>query len=191
MRWELLPLGRRGGRNPGVGTAALRALSDGDDGDGAAGENGELDDPDAVACALSCEWSRSRDVRSTAIDDPGRRAPRIGDGGAPWSVRVRASVGGCDGGGVVVVPRELVCILARVMAQSAASEISSRLSEEGRGGGGTTTRLLVTLPLLGGGEGCQELHLSDLVDTDNGMGVRRLFAPFDGDDGGADDDASR
>ena len=188
LRWELLPLGRRGGRNPGVGTAALRALSDGDDGDGAAGENGESDYPDAVACALSCEWSRSRDVRSTAIVDPGRRAPRIiGDDGAPWSVRIRASAGGCDDGGVVVVPRELVCILARVMAQSAASEISSRLSEEGRGeGGGTTTRLLVTLPLLGGGEGCQELHLSDLVDTDNGMGVRRLFAQIDD-----DDDASR
>ncbi len=38
------------------------------------------------------------------------------------------------------VSGELVCILARVMAQSAASEVT-RLSEEGRGGG---TRLLVT-----------------------------------------------
>ncbi len=56
-----------------------------------------------------------------------------------------------------------------MMAQSAASEIA-RLSEEGRGGG---TRLLVTLP-LSEGEGCQELHLSDLVDDD--VGVRRLFA---------------
>jgi hypothetical protein len=46
----------------------------------------------------------------------------------------------------------------------------ARLSEEGRGGG---NRLLVTLPLLEGG-GCQELHLSDLVDDD--VGVRLLFA---------------
>ncbi len=54
---------------------------------------------------------------------------------------------------------ELVCILARVMVQLAASEIA-RLSEEGRGGG---TLLLITLP-LSEGEGCQDMHLSDLVD---------------------------
>ena len=62
------------------------------------------------------------------------------------------------------VSGELVCILARVMAQSAASEIA-RLSKEGRGGG---THLLVTLP-LSEGEGCQELHLSDLVNDDVGV----------------------
>ncbi len=64
---------------------------------------------------------------------------------------------------------DLVFILAQVMAQSAASEIV-RLSKEGRGGG---TRLHVTLPLLDG-EGCKELHLSNLIDND--VGVRRLFA---------------
>ncbi len=64
-------------------------------------------------------------------------------------------------GGESGMSRELVCILARVMAQSAASDIA-RLSKEGRGGG---TQLLVTLPLLEG-EGCQELHLSNLVNDD-------------------------
>ncbi len=46
----------------------------------------------------------------------------------------------------------------------AASEIA-RLSKEGREGG---TRLLVMLPLLEE-EGCQELHLSDLINDDVGM----------------------
>jgi hypothetical protein len=119
LRWELLPLSRREGRNLGVGTIALRALSD----DGAE-ENDAIDD---VACALSCKWSRSY-VSSTIIDP--RSAARID--GSSWSIHIRASVEGCDESGV---PRELVCILARVMAQSAASEIA-RLSEEGRGGGG-------------------------------------------------------
>ena len=160
LRWELLPLSRWGGRNLGVGTIALRALSD----DGAE-ENDEIDD---VACALSCKWSRSY-VSSTIIDP--QCAARID--GSSWSIHMRASVEGCDESGV---PRELVCILSRVMVQSAASEIA-RLSEEGRGGGGT--RLLVTLPLLEG-EGCQKLHLSDLVDNDN-IGVRQLFASMNND----------
>jgi hypothetical protein len=56
-----------------------------------------------------------------------------------------------------------------MMAQLAASKIAW-LSKEGRGGG---TCLLVMLP-LSEGEGCQELHLSNLV-NDN-VGVQRLFA---------------
>jgi 8-oxo-dGTP pyrophosphatase MutT (NUDIX family) len=151
LRWELLPLSRWEGPNLGVGAIALRALSD--DGNE---EEGGVDA--AVCCTLSCKWSRS----SVATVDP----QRAGVDGSSWPIHVKASVKEGNERGVSV---ELVCILARVMAQSAASEIA-RLSEEGRGGG---TRLLVMLP-LSEGEGCQELHLSDLVDDD--VGVRRLFA---------------
>jgi hypothetical protein len=77
-------------------------------------------------------------------------------GSLSWPIHVKASVKKGDKSGV---SGELVCILAQVMAQLAALEIV-RLSKEGRGGGAC---LLVTLP-LSEGEGCQELHLSDLVD---------------------------
>jgi hypothetical protein len=83
-----------------------------------------------------------------------------------WLIHVKASVKEGNKNGM---PGELVCILAQVMAQSAALEIA-RLSKEGRGGG---TCLLVTLT-LSEGEGCQKLHLSDLVD--DVVGVQRLFA---------------
>ncbi len=123
--WELLPLSHWEGPNLGVGTIALRALSD----DGAKEEGGIHA---AVCCTLSCKCSHS----SIGTVDPQHACIE----GSSWPIHVKASV---KEGNKRGMSGESVCILARVMAQSAASEIV-RLSKEGRGGG---THLLVMLPI--------------------------------------------
>ncbi len=151
LHWELLPLSCWEGPNLGIGAIALHALSN-----NGAKEDGGID---AVACyTLSCKWS----CFSVVTVDP----QRAGVDGSLWPIHVQASVKEGNKSGIT---GELVCILACVMAQLAASKIT-RLSEKGRG---ERNRLLITLP-LSKEEGCQELHLSNLVD--DYISVRQLFA---------------
>ena len=79
-----------------------------------------------------------------------------------------------------IVTRELLCILARIMIQSASSEIVRRSIDDGRRGVSGRTPLFVTLPLIEG-EGCQKFHLSDFIISGYDCGVRRLFASMEQD----------
>ncbi|EJK50018.1 hypothetical protein THAOC_31056 [Thalassiosira oceanica] len=99
-----------------------------------------------TACSLDCHWAQQ-----SSSDD--------------WSVSV--SVDGAGEG----ISTELVCVLSRVIAQSAAARIAkySTSSEKRR-----NADLLMTLPMLEG-QGCQRIKLSDLREED---GIRLLFDPL-------------
>ncbi|KAL3770408.1 hypothetical protein ACHAW5_002325 [Stephanodiscus triporus] len=131
-------------------------------------------DGECPACRLElrCRWSRLSPLPDEKEYD---------DDLSSWSIDVREIVveGGCD------VPGGLSLVLARIAAQSAASEIARLLLLPPDGEGREPDRrrddalLYVSLP-LSDGEGCQKLLLSDL-DDDNDVGVRRLFASMDDD----------
>lgn len=102
----------------------------------------KLDDGADEICTLSCQWTRSEK------DDI-------------WSIAVAAD--GKDD----IVPRELVCLLSRVMVQSAASQIASTSTDE-------ETLLRITLPLVEG-KGCQQLLYRADDPTTN---AATLFTPL-------------
>jgi hypothetical protein len=103
--WEQLPLSRWEGPNLGIGTIALRALSD----DGAKEEGGIHA---AVCYTLSCKCSHSSigtvDLQHTHIER------------SSWPIHVKASV---KKGNKRGMSGESVCILARVMTQLAVLEM--------------------------------------------------------------------
>ena len=94
-----------------------------------------------AACSLDCHWAQE-----SSSDD--------------WSVFV--STDGVDEG----VSTELICVLSRVIAQSAAARIAKYSANE--------RDLLMTLPMPEG-QGCQRIKLSDLCKED---GIRLLFDPL-------------
>jgi len=165
LKWELHSLNQWAlpNDNEGEGTLALRALSD-------CAQGGDRTD---AAFTLSCEWNPS--------DSDNPSDPNCVDA---WSIHVSvvSSIKEED------VPHELLCVLSRIMVQSAASEIASKQITD------RETLLRITLPLLEG-EGCQQLLLSDIIfptegkssssanggDYDpnsTGVGVRQLFTPL-------------
>ena len=94
-----------------------------------------------TACSLDCQWARE-----SSSDD--------------WSVFV--SVDGVDEG---LVSTELICVLSRVIAQSAAARIDSTNDD---------AELRITLPMPEG-QGCQRINLPDLREE---AGIRLLFDPL-------------
>lgn len=119
-----------------------------------------MDDDGAgdARCTLTCQWARSTDVDA-------------------WSITVTSDAAAEEDG---IIPKELFCVLGRVIVQSAATHIAASKSNEEE-----ATLLRITLPLLEG-EGCQKLLLSDLFPADdrggtngpNDAGVRLLFTPL-------------
>lgn len=133
----------------GVGAVALRALSDCAD-----------KDVRAPSCeTLSCRWEQIMD--STNHDDN------------TWSIAVDCPKYQSDQEDEM--PRELLCVLSRIMIQSAATLIS-RENEKIKDDSAKSV-LLITLPLLEG-EGCQKVPLSEIIDSDNHEGIRNLFHPL-------------
>mmetsp|Transcript_12706 Transcript_12706/g.31005 ORF Transcript_12706/g.31005 Transcript_12706/m.31005 type:complete len:500 (+) Transcript_12706:79-1578(+) len=146
LEWELHPLGRWEEPNQGEGTLALRALG--------ATRTQPGDIADAV-CTLNCQWQYLQSD------------PLLGLKARTWSINIASD----EQGGIVT--RELICVLARIMVQSAAFQIASRNVD-------SDTLLRITLPLIEG-EGCHELLLSNLLpknDETNASGVRLLFDPL-------------
>jgi len=119
----------------------------------------ELDDTDTPICTLNCCWSHEQDYEL-------------------WPIEIIVKVDQMNEKKYGDVARELLCILARIMIQSAASEIISRSTNDGRRGVSGRTPLFTTLPLIEG-EGCQKFHLSDFIFGGNDSGVRRLFASME------------
>jgi len=152
LKWALHSLSHWEQSNQGEGTLALRALSD----------CAQLDGRADAVCTLTCEWTQS-DLADPSLVHSNADA-------CCWSINV-AAVEEDE-----IVPRELVCVLSRIMVQSVAtSQIASKVREK-------ETLLRITLPLLEG-EGCQQMLLSDLFPTDerglpNNSGVRHLFTPL-------------
>lgn len=130
--------------------ATMRALSNADV---------ELDDSDTPICTLNCCWSHEQDYEL-------------------WPIEIIVKVDQMNEKKYGDVARELLCILARIIIQSAASEIISRSTNDGRRGVSGRTPLFITLPLIEG-EGCQKFHLSDFIFGGNESGVRRLFASME------------
>ncbi|KAL3759109.1 hypothetical protein ACHAWU_008718 [Discostella pseudostelligera] len=112
-----------------------------------------------AVCSLSCQWS----LADLPLDQNSNIV------GKSWSIDV-STMGEVD----EIVPMELICILGRIMVQSAASEIAKIMTE----GEMVNTLLRVTLQLLDGSRICQQIHLSNLCDNASGeeAGVRQLFA---------------
>ena len=119
----------------------------------------ELDASDTPICTLNCCWSHEQDYEL-------------------WPIEIIVKVDQMNEKKYGDVARELLCILARIMIQSAASEIISRSTNDGRRGVSGRTPLFTTLPLIEG-EGCQKFHLSDFIFGGNDSGVRRLFASME------------
>lgn len=135
----------------GEGTLALRALN-------ACCAQQQLNDDDCIgdaACTLSCQWIQSSDDNTDQ---------------SVWSINVTSTVEKEHDG--VVVPRELLCALGRIILQSAAHQISSKQSN------GNDALLYITLPLLEG-DGCQKLYLTDLTNLDWNGGVMKLFSSLE------------
>ena len=122
----------------------------------------ESDGNDSPVCTLSCCWSHEQDYELWPID---------------IIVKVEQMDEKKKDG---IVTRELLCVLARIMIQSASSEIVRRSIDDGRRGVSGRTPLFVTLPLIEG-EGCQKFHLSDFIISGYDCGVRRLFASMEQD----------
>jgi 8-oxo-dGTP pyrophosphatase MutT (NUDIX family) len=133
--------------------AAMRALNTSD-------VNVKSDGNDSPVCTLSCCWSHEQDYELWPID---------------IIVKVEQMDEKKKDG---IVTRELLCVLARIMIQSASSEIVRRSIDDGRRGVSGRTPLFVTLPLIEG-EGCQKFHLSDFILSGYDCGVRRLFASME------------
>ncbi|KAL9179282.1 hypothetical protein ACHAXT_008572 [Thalassiosira profunda] len=150
LKWELHPLSCWEEPNQGEGTLALHALSD----------CAQLDyEGGAAACTIRCQWATS-DLTDAEV----------------WRVGISTSTTADEAEDTV--PRDLLCILSRIILQSAALQISINTAEK-------NALLHATLPLLEG-EGCQKLILSDLLGDGGGgsdprYGVRHLFAPLDPD----------
>ena len=150
LLWELYSLNRWDDPND-----ALRELS------GRLYDNRVRDDPISAVFALSCTWAPS-----DSLLDPSNNII-----GTSWSIDVASdATDEVDG----ALHTELLCILCRIMVQSAASQIEKTVK------GGEETLLRMTLPLLDGSRVCQQIHLSNLRGDTNGdaggnIGVRHLF----------------
>ncbi|KAL3789735.1 hypothetical protein HJC23_006728 [Cyclotella cryptica] len=93
--------------------------------------------------------------------------------GSDWYIEIHA-VEGHD------IPRELVCVMSRIMVQSAASHIAS-LNQQAH----KSTLLHLTLPIPGG-ESFEEFQLSQLLPPtkecdNNDVAIRKLFTPLNAD----------
>ena len=146
LRWELHSLSQWGLPDQGEGTWALRALKDCALVDYDYNEGGD--------CMMSCQWKKSTD----------------GNDDNTWMIHVDAVNEDSESD----VPNELLLVLSRIMAQSAASLIDT--SEE------NDALLHITLPIPEG-RGCQKLLLKDLSSSsgDPIIGVRQLFTPLNSD----------
>jgi len=178
MTWELRSLRRweDTNHNRGEGTVAICALADcaKESIDDDVGEDD--DDEDANVISLRC-------ARSTENGDDATWCIEV-DATTPTNIHPKGDEEEEEEEGV---PRELMCVLSRIMVQSAAARIAAIFDAKEEDTTTTTSLLRITLPLLEG-EGCQQLLLSDLLcptSTNNNddphddyTGVRQLFAPL-------------
>ncbi len=143
----------RDDRKLGMGALALRALSD-------CAER----DARAPSCGtLSCRWERMDSMNDNNKDN---------DCSNVWSIIVDCPKYESDQEGKV--PHELLCVLSRIVIQSAARSISRDIE---RMNNAAKSVLQITLPVLEG-EACQTLLLSEIIDCQNHEGIRKLFHPL-------------
>ncbi|KAK1742271.1 hypothetical protein QTG54_006836 [Skeletonema marinoi] len=149
--WDFIPINNfaeKQNNNAGVGTLALKAL------DSCGHHMAQQERDTMITHSLQCEWSKS----SANV----------------WSINVDRTTNETDDGNDF--PRELDCVLSRIMVQYALSKITTTTpdSEEEARKGDDTILLHVTLPLPEG-LGCQQISLSHENYDDC---VRHLFTPL-------------
>ena len=155
LSWDLIPINFTDeDQNIGVGTLALKAL----DRCGHITNKHDSDGGIIIAHSLLCQWTKSSDNF--------------------WSINVDRTTKETEDDSDKNFPRELDCVLSRIMIQCALSEITTAnldIKERGKGGSDSNILLHVTLPLPEG-QGCQQLSLSD--DNYDDCVVRHLFTPL-------------